>query len=177
MFKYWKLITLTFVLTVVVSGLSIARPWIQKSPVDNIALGGDTRKLAEIVGLLVGIALLQVLCRVAQRYFFVNIQESAARDLRLDISDWLLSPKMRFTSGRDTGSVISTILQDVEKMSELYGPVVVSLCADLLKFTAVLGIMVYLSLKLTLIVIPLFILMMFLLRTPRDRYGRSAGGR
>ena len=164
MFKYWKIIILTFILTIIVSGLSIARPWIQKLLIDNITLGGETRKLAKIVGLLVGIAVLQVLCRVAQRYFFVNIQESSARDLRLDISNWLFSLKMRFTEGRDTGSIISTILQDVEKMSELYGPVVVSLCADLLKFIAVLGIMVYLSMKLTLIVIPLFILMMFLLK-------------
>lgn len=164
MFKYRLSIALTFMVTIVVSALSIARPWIQKLLIDNITLGGSTRRLAEVVGLLIIVAFLQVICRIAQRFMFVRVQESSARDLRESISDWLFSLRLRFTAGRDTGSVISALMQDVEKMSELYGPIVVSLATDLLQFVAIFGIMIYISFKLTAIVIPLFLLMMFLMK-------------
>jgi len=164
MFKYRLSIVLTFIVTIVVSALSIARPWIQKLLIDNITLDGSARRLAEVVGLLIIVAFLQVICRIAQRFMFVRVQESSARDLRESISDWLFTLRMRFTAGRDTGSVISALMQDVEKMSELYGPIVVSLATDLLQFVAIIGIMIYISFKLTAIVIPLFLLMMFLMK-------------
>lgn len=164
MFRYWPVLLLTFLITVIVSALAIARPWIQKLLIDNIALGGSSRELAKVVGLLLGVAVMQVACRIAQRFLFARIQESSARDLREVVADWLFSLKMRFARGKDTGGIISTVLQDVEKMSDLYGPIVVGLASDLLQFIAIIGIMIYLNIKLTLIIIPLYVLMMFLMK-------------
>lgn len=160
MYRYWPTIAVTFVITVVVSALSIARPWIQKLLIDNVTLGGSTKKLLEVVILLLAVALLQVICRIAQRYFFARVQQGTAQDLRKTISDWLFSLKMRDASGKDTGGIISTVLQDVEKMSDLYGPVVVGLASDALQFVAIIVIMIYLDITLTALVIPLYILMM-----------------
>ena len=164
MFRYWPTILVAFLVTVIVSSLSIARPWIQKLLIDNVTLGGSTRELAKVIGLLLGVAVMQVVCRITQRFLFARIQENTARDVREAVSDWLFSLKMRCLEGKDTGSIISTVLQDVEKMSDLYGPVIVGLASDLLQFMAIIGIMVYLNLKLTAIVIPLFVLMMFLMK-------------
>ena len=60
MFRYWPTILVAFLVTVVVSSLSIARPWIQKLLIDNVTLGGSTRELAKVIGLLLGVAVMQV---------------------------------------------------------------------------------------------------------------------
>jgi subfamily B ATP-binding cassette protein MsbA len=164
MFRYWPALALTFLITVVVSTLAIARPWIQKLLIDNITLGGSTDSLLKVVGLLLGVAVLQVACRIAQRFLFARIQESTARDLRETIADWLFSLKMPCLKGKDTGSIISTVLQDVEKMSDLYGPVIIGLASDMLQFIAIICIMLYISIELTALTIPLYVLMMYIMK-------------
>ncbi len=164
MFAYKYHISITLILTIIVSSLSIARPWIQKLLIDNVFYGAQEQELYRVIVLLVSIAFIQVICRITRRYFFARIQESCAMDIRSDISNWLFGLKYKYTSSNDTGTIISSLMQDVDSMSNIYGPIVVSLLTDAMQFIVTIGIMIYISGKLTLIVIPLFVAMMYAMK-------------
>ena len=164
MFKYWPLLLVGFFLTILAGALSISMPWIHKILIDDISEGGSVDKLRTIVLALVGIALLRVGSGILKARIFAQTQESAVKDLRETFMNHILRLRLRNSSDYNTGSVVSITMLDIEKIGGLFGSIIADLITDVFKFIALTGLMIYLSWKLSIIVLPLFILLVILMK-------------
>jgi ABC-type multidrug transport system fused ATPase/permease subunit len=165
-FKYVKPYKTKFILGLVVIALSsvttMSFPFFLKELINSAYHQEHSTDLTgdQIALLMISILLIQVIFSFCRVYLFTTVGESALADLRKDIYKNLIVMPMDFFSQRRVGELSSRLSADVSQIQDT----VTSVLAELLRGSLVLiigiGMIVYLSFKLTLImisVIPLIV--------------------
>ena len=157
---HWTLVVLAMVLIPVAIAFELAQPLLLKVAIDvNIALGRGSG-LAELAGLFLICVVLQSLANYIQLYALQLVGQRAMHDLRKAIFRHVITRRSAFYDRVPVGRLLTRMTNDVENINEMFASGVITLVADALKLVAIVAMMFYLDVRLTLIT---FITLPFLL--------------
>lgn len=147
-------------LLLVVSGLEVLRPYLIKVAIDNYIIPGHLDGLWGIALFYLGILALESGFRYWQVFLMNWTGERVVANLRFEIFHHLQRLPLRYFDRNATGRIFTRVTSDVENLKDLFTSGLVSVAGDLLTAGAIVAVMLYLDLKLSLIafaVLPLLI--------------------
>ncbi len=153
---YRTLFILTILLAIVLAPVSMLRPYLVSVMVDDFILNSDIPGLFRIAIVFLGVVMLAAFMRYALIYFSSLLGQSVIRDLRKNVFDHITSLKLRYFDQTPIGKVTTRTINDVETINTVFTQGIITMIADLLGIFAVVGIMLYTSWRLTLLVLLVF---------------------
>lgn len=136
---------------VIASACNIAPPWMLKNVVDDVLIRGDLGYLNLLsLGLVVLFAFKGV-AGYGHQYLMTWVGQRVIMDLRLRLYDRMQRLSFRYFSGKRVGELLSRVTNDVNVLQNVTTSVVVNLVVQGVSFLGILGFLLYLNWKLTLV--------------------------
>jgi ATP-binding cassette subfamily B protein len=139
----------------------VAVPLLLKVIIDDGILKKDTALVVGIAGLAAGLALLDAMLTLAQRWFSARIGEGLIYDLRTQVFRHVQQQPIAFFTRAQTGSLVSRLNSDVIGAQQALTSTLSSVVSNAVSLVLVLITMFLLSWQVTvisLVLVPLFIL-------------------
>lgn len=157
---YRRGFALGLVCVVFANGFQVAGPWLLKLAIDGIADPEVTRaRITGLAGLIVLAALVGGAFRYGMRELLNGISRRMEADLRNDFFEHLLRLDPSFYGRTRTGDLMSHATNDTLAVRMAVGPAVMYTVNTTVTFTLTLGLMIWMSPRLTLYaVLPLLAL-------------------
>jgi ATP-binding cassette subfamily B protein len=158
---YWKQIAGMLALILFGAALSLLPPLIFREMIDHVLPAGD---LSRLVLLAVGLFLVPLLSGAAgviQRRWNASVGEGVIYDLRAALFEKLQSLSLRFFTNTKVGELMSRLNNDVVGAQNAISNTVVTIVTNAVQGVVLLGVMLSLEWRLTLIsvcILPLFLL-------------------
>ncbi|GLR16972.1 ABC transporter ATP-binding protein [Portibacter lacus] len=148
------------ILAVVIAPISAIRPYLINIIVDDHIFNNDIPGLIRMSLIFVAAVLAAVILQYIFIYSVNLLGQQVIRDLRVRVFNHILSLKLRFFDTTPIGTITTRTINDVEAINNVFAQGVVTIVADILSIFAVLGLMFFTSVKLTLICLITMPLMM-----------------
>jgi ATP-binding cassette subfamily B protein len=160
--KPYRLLITIFVITVVLmSALSVTPPLLFKEIIDNGILQGDRRIVIILSVTVAGLAVLQAVLNLVQRWFSSTIGEGLIFDMRTQVFDHVVQMPIAFFTRTQTGKLVSRLNSDVIGAQQAFTSTLSTVLSNLISLVLVLAAMIVLSWQLTLaalIMLPIFLI-------------------
>lgn len=143
---------------VVVSVITLAvfaalRPYMVKNVVDVYVEAKDLNGLVFYVVLMAAVLLLEV----GSQFFFTYIAnwlgQNIIKDIRTELFNKIMKFRLSYFDNEPVGRLITRTVSDIENIASIFSQGLFMIIGDVLKMVVVLGIMVWMNWKLTLIVV------------------------
>jgi ABC-type multidrug transport system, ATPase and permease components len=168
---HMKRIVLAAVCVLLVNGALLAKPYILKIVIDDFL----TRHTAQTgfysltaMGILYfAVVALSGFFSIAQTNLINKAGQEIMRSLRNRVFETIQLLPLKYLDKTSSGSLITRATNDVEALSELYTDVLISLFQDIFLILGIIGAMLLMDVRLTLVsfcVIPVMFTVIFLLR-------------
>ncbi len=130
-----------------------ARPYLLKQTVDSyISLHDETGLLYYII-----VMAIVLLFEVAAQFYFTYwanwLGQDIIKDIRNKLFNHIASFKMKYFDNEPVGKLVTRSVSDIESIASIFSQGLFMIVSDLLKMVVILGIMLYMNWKLTLIVL------------------------
>nr|WKN38137.1 ABC transporter ATP-binding protein [Tunicatimonas sp. TK19036] len=148
-------------LTILIAFLAPAVPFFVQKTIDEYILVNDHQGLINMVILLVGLIVVQGIVQYLHTYLSGWLGQSVIHDIRVKLYRHLLSLRLRFFDRTPIGRLVTRNISDIETLSDIFSQGVAAIIGDILQIVVILGAMLYIDWKLTLIslsTLPLLIL-------------------
>jgi ATP-binding cassette subfamily B protein len=140
--------------------VTVAVPLMLRGLIDDGILPRKTSVVLTIGAVVAGLALLDSLLTIGQRWFSARIGEGLIYDLRTEVFAHVQRQPIAFFTRTQTGSLVSRLNSDVIGAQQALTSTLSSVVANVLSLALVLGAMILLSWQVTLValvLIPAFI--------------------
>src|SRR5215469_7190813 len=141
--------------------ITVAVPLLLRNLIDNGILPRDARYVLAIGGAVVGLALLDAIFSIAQRWYSARIGEGLIYDLRTEVFSHVQQQPIAFFTRAQTGSLVSRLNSDVIGAQQALTSTLVSVVSSTMQLILVLVTMLYFSWLVTvvaLVLVPVFII-------------------
>jgi ATP-binding cassette, subfamily B, multidrug efflux pump len=144
-------------LSLFVTASALGLPWLMQQGIDlyvtDSSQSFDLRMagLARIITAYGGLIFLGFITAFLQVLVLEWIGQSIMQRLRQDLFSHLLHVGMPFFSRQPVGRLVTRLTNDVQNMHEMFTSIMVTLFNDLLRMVCILGLLVYMNLRLGLI--------------------------
>jgi len=159
------------------TALSLLPPLLLAWAIDRYITALNSGGLMIIAFSLIALALANYLSQLAQGYLIGWLGGKLEYSVRIDLFKRLERLSLAFYSDREVGSLVSRVMNDVDRISELVTSGVANAIADIVTLVGIVAVMLSLNLHLSLItftVIPLIVVFMLLWgRRAREAYRRT----
>ncbi len=164
---YWKSVSLAIVLSLIITGCSLALPYLMRLAVDGFitnlqpALG---ERLSGVAGLAGSFFFLMVAGFVANFLQVVVLEWAGQRimhALRQDLFRHLIGLANPFFNRNPVGKLVTRLTNDIQNMYEMFTSVIVSLFNDLARLVGILVILLLMNWRLALMMLVLVPLILF----------------
>jgi ATP-binding cassette subfamily B protein len=158
---YRFLIAVFVALVVILAALAVAPPLLFKEIIDHGVLQGNQRVVIIVSLTLAGIAVLQAVLGMVQRWFSSTIGEGLIFDLRTQVFDHVIQMPIAFFTRTQTGKLVSRLNSDVIGAQQAFTSTLSTVLTNLISLVLVLAAMLVLSWQLTvaaLIMLPIFLI-------------------
>ena len=139
------------ILAVVLAPLSTLRPYLIKVMVDDYIFQYDIEGMTRIALLIAILLILNVILQYAFIYATSWLGQSIIKDLRVNVFQKITSLKLKYFDTTPIGTSTTRTINDIETINTVFSQGVITILADLLTLFAVLAIMFYTSIELTLV--------------------------
>ena len=139
------------ILAVVLAPLSTLRPYLIKVMVDDYIFKYDIDGMTRIALLIAILLVLNVILQYAFIYSTSWLGQSIIKDLRVSVFQHITSLKLKYFDTTPIGTSTTRTINDIETINTVFSQGVITILADLLTLFAVLAIMFYTSIELTLV--------------------------
>ncbi len=156
---YWRGLVAGMVLIVVSNVFTIVGPFIVKLAIDGLTADLTRERIIQYALLLVGAALVAGAARYGMRKFLNGISRKIETDLRNDLFAHLLRLPPQFYDRWRTGDLMSRATNDVQAVRQVAGPAIMYLVNTITIGAMALGLMFWISPRLTLIAMIPMVLM------------------
>jgi ATP-binding cassette, subfamily B, bacterial len=158
---YRALIIGFIALVMISSALAVTPPLLFKQIIDEGVLKGD-RRVVLVLGLTVaGLAVLQAVIGMVQRWCSSTIGEGLIFDLRTRVFDHVVTMPLAFFTRTQTGKLVSRLNTDVIGAQQAFTSTLSTVLSNLISLVLVLAAMLVLSWQLTLaalVMLPVFLI-------------------
>lgn len=161
----YKLI-LYFVATaaILLSVFAVARPILLKITVNEYIITKDTHGLLIYILLMLGVLVLEVVFQFLFVFFANWLGQSIIKDIRQKLFHHMLNFKMAYYDKSSVGRLVTRAVSDIETIASIFSQGLFVIIADLLKMLVVMGVMLWMSWKLSLIVFAILPLIIYATR-------------
>ncbi len=153
---------LLFLLVVVAdSSIAIANPLIYRQIIDKGILTGDSRLIVELASLIAGLGILDAALGLAQTYLASRIGAAVVVSVRTRIFDHIQQMPLAFFSRVQTGALVNRLITDAAGARSAFTDILSNVAGNSVTVVLILGAMVALSWRITLVLLvllPLFVL-------------------
>jgi ATP-binding cassette subfamily B protein len=156
----WKMISM-LVLILFSTGLTLLNPLIFRALIDNVIPSKNLNRLLPLALALLFIPAANGGINVIQRQLNATVGEGVIYDLRMALYSRLQRMSLRFFTNTKVGELMSRLNNDVVGAQNAISNTIVNIITNFIEAVAVLGVMLSLEWRLTLIsvaVLPLFLL-------------------
>lgn len=159
-------LVLASVATLIVTGTTLAMPYLMKVAVDTHIAAGDLNGLTMVALLYLLLNGVYWAAAYGQGYLSTWVGQHVVHDLRRDLFAHVMGQSMAFHERERVGEISSRLTNDVNAVSEIASSGILNLLNDLLALVGIVVIMASLNVRLTLVTlasIPVVIVSMSLL--------------
>lgn len=156
---YWVVLSV-----VLLSVFAALRPYMVKEVVDKYIVTKDTHGLI-LYCLLIGFVLtVEVVSQFSFTYYASWLGQHIVRDLRQVLFKKMTHFRLSYFDHEPVGKLITRNVSDIESIASIFSQGLFMIVSDMLKMIVVLGIMLWMNWKLTLIVIAAMPLLLYATR-------------
>ena len=148
----------------IMSVLGVLRPLIMQKAIDESIVPKDIENLVFYISLMIGVLMLEVIFMLTFIYFTNWLGQSVIRDIRVKLFKLMLSFKLKYYDTSAVGRLTTRAVNDIETISSIFSQGLFMMIADLLKMVVILGVMLYKSWQLTLIVMSILPIILYATR-------------
>ena len=158
--------TFVFVLTaaILLSVFSTLNPYLLKITVDDYITLKDYDGMLVFIGIMTGVLFLEVFFQFSFIYFANWLGQRVVYDLRKELFRKMIGFRMTFFDKSAVGRLVTRAVNDIETIASIFSQGLFVIIADLLKMLIVIGVMLSVSWKLSLIVFAVLPLILFATR-------------
>ena len=139
-----------------VAGAETSIPALMKPLLDRGFTGQLNSKLWQVPVFLVGLALVRSLAQFLSNYLLTRVINSVLLKLREQMFQTLLHAKTTFFQSNTASNLINAVVFEVNNVLSIMGNMLISLVRDSLTVVGLIGYLIYLNWKLTLVVMIIF---------------------
>ncbi len=177
---YWIGLSLAVFISILITGATLTLPHLVQTAIDNHItasllpteerLAGLAQTALKYGALIVGI----FFASFCQILVLEWVGQSVMHTLRQNLFNHLLHLDLRFFNSHPTGRLVTRLTNDIQNMNEMFTSVIVTLFNDLLRLFGILGILLWMNVRLALVMslfIPLALIITILFaRLARERF-------
>ncbi len=171
---HWVLLSLALLLIPVTVAFEIAQPYLLSMAIDLYITHHIVDGLGTLALVFVGFVIMHALAGYAQIYALQLVGQRSMHSLRIATYRHILTRRSAFFDRVPVGRLLTRMTNDIENINEMFASGVVTLIADVVRLLAIVGMMLFLNVKLTLITfvtIPaLFVLISYARKLMRSSY-------
>ena len=158
--------TFIFVLTaaILLSVFSTLNPYLLKITVDDYITLKDYDGMLVFIGIMMGVLFLEVFFQFSFIYYANWLGQRVVYDLRRELFRRMIGFRMTFFDKSAVGRLVTRAVNDIETIASIFSQGLFMIIADLLKMLIVVGVMLSVSWKLSLIVFAVLPLILFATR-------------
>lgn len=148
---YMNWFVFAFILSIIISILGPARPYILQHIIDEDIKHNNMVGLWKSCALMFGLLIVESLLRYLFIFYTSSFSQNIVHDLRRKIFDHLINIHVQFFDKTPIGTLTTRTINDVETINEVYSENFFTIVSDILTIVFVLSIMIYTDFKLTLV--------------------------
>lgn len=153
---YKRIFYFIILLTLSSAILAAIRPFMIQYTVDNHILEGDLAGLNRMF-IWLGVTLVShALVQYLHTYYSGWLGQHIVRDIRVLLYRHILKLRLKFFDRTPIGTLVTRNVSDVEQLSDVFSEGLAAMSGDILQLVFILGYMLYLDWKLTLISLATF---------------------
>jgi len=158
--------TFVFVLTaaILLSVFSTLNPYLLKITVDDYITLKDYDGMLVFIGIMMGVLFLEVFFQFSFIYYSNWLGQRVVYDLRKELFKRMIGFRMTFFDKSAVGRLVTRAVNDIETIASIFSQGLFMIIADLLKMLIVIGVMLSVSWKLSLIVFAVLPVILFATR-------------
>lgn len=153
------------VLVTILTGASLANPYISKIIVDRVILNGQRELLGPAIGVLVGLVIVKGVCRVSSQVLFESSSQGVLYKLRDKVYRKLLQEDFAFYNKNRTGDLMGRQTGDMDAIRHFVAYTIYTVYENVLYFVLALVLIFTINVPLALsmvVVLPLAALTTYL---------------
>ncbi|MGB5943825.1 MAG: ABC transporter ATP-binding protein [Leeuwenhoekiella sp.] len=137
---------------VLMSLAAVLRPIFLEQAIDEGITPKDLDSLIYYLGLMLAVLLAEAVFQLLFIYFANWLGQQVIRDLRVKLFDHMLGFKMQYYDKSAVGRLVTRAVNDIETIASIFSQGLFMIISDLLKMGIIIGVMLYKSWQLSLIV-------------------------
>ena len=145
---YWVVISV-----ILLSVFAALRPYMVKEVVDKYIVTKDTSGLVIYCALIGLVLIIEVVSQFSFSYYASWLGQYIVKDLRQELFHKITHFRLKYFDNEPVGKLITRNVSDIESIASIFSQGLFMIVGDVLKMLVVLGIMVWMNWKLTLIVL------------------------
>lgn len=150
--KPYKLVFgLTITSTILLGILSPLRPWLIQYTIDNYVAIPNSAQLLKMVLLMIGILIFESIIQFFNTYYTNWLGQTIIKDLRVNLFRHILNFRLKYFDNTPIGTLVTRMISDIEAIADIFSEGLLVIMGDLLKIIAVIGVMLYADVKITII--------------------------
>jgi ATP-binding cassette subfamily B protein len=159
----WSLLLLPFIAVA-----KLSQPWLLKIAIDSHITTGRMEGLPLLSLGYFALILVDGLLTYLEIYLLQYLGQRVMFDLRVELFSHIQRLSASFFDKTATGGLVTRVTSDVEALGEMFTAGIISIVGDILVLLGIIGIMLWMNLKLSLVtftVLPALIYIVFAFRT------------
>lgn len=149
---------------ILLSIFSTLTPYLLKITVDDYVRPKNYEGILLFVGFMLGTLLLEVIFQFLFVFYANWLGQKVITDLRVQLFNKIIFFKMSYFDKTAVGRLVTRAVSDIETIASIFSQGLFMIIADLLKMVLVIGVMIYVDLRLTLIVFSILPIILYATR-------------
>jgi len=152
------------VAAILLSIFSTLTPYLLKITVDDYIRPKNYEGMILFVGFMLGALILEVIFQFLFVFYANWLGQKVIRDLRVQLFNKIIFFKMSYFDKTAVGRLVTRAVSDIETIASIFSQGLFMIIADLLKMVLVIGVMIYVDWRLTLIVFSILPIILYATR-------------
>jgi ATP-binding cassette subfamily B protein len=148
---YKRVFALTISSTILLAVLSPLRPWLIQYTIDNYVAIPNSEQLLKMVLLMIGILIFESIVQFFNTYYTNWLGQTVIKDLRINLFRHVLNFRLKYFDNTPIGTLVTRMISDIEAIADIFSEGLLVIMGDLLKIIAVISVMLYADVKITII--------------------------
>jgi ATP-binding cassette subfamily B protein len=153
--------------TITLAFLSPIRPYLIQYTFDNYVALPNLNMLMYMTIALIALLSLETFFQFADSFLTNQLGQNIIKDLRIQLYKHIINLRLKYYDNTPIGTLVTRAVSDIEVIADIFSEGLIVIIGDLLKITVILGVMIFLNFKLTLIIlspIPLLLIATYIFK-------------
>ncbi|RQW86680.1 MAG: ABC transporter ATP-binding protein, partial [Geobacter sp.] len=170
---YRWLVAWSLLLLPLIAAAKLTQPWLIKIAIDNHITTGKMEGLPLLSFWYFALIIADGLLTYLEIYLLQYLGQKVMFDLRMELFSHIQGLSSSFMDRTPTGSLVTRVTSDVEVLGEMFTAGIISIIGDILVLVGIVGIMLWMNLKLSLVTFIVLPMLLYIVFTFRLRMRKS----